>query len=104
MRHVCLNCPWGSVVYPYSVFVFDCNGKVTEANVVEAPSAADPVRLVSISPLEVAFAGGTLPKGIWTTNGLYYSHDAGYRRAVEYGRETQRSQEAAKDVDKTGAK
>ena len=93
-HHVCLLCPWGSVVYSYSVFVFDAAGRLTEANVIDAPSGFHPVELLSISPLQVTFAGGNLPNGKRTTKGLYYLHEAGHRQAVEYGRWVLESQKS----------
>ena len=103
-RHVCLRCPWGSIVYPYSVFVFDRHGHVTEANVINASSGAHPVTLVSISPLRVTFGGGTLPAGTWATNGFYYSHDAGCRRAADYGAELQQAQVTTSGGQTNGTK
>lgn len=86
-HHVCLHSPWGSIKYPYSVFVFDTSGRVIEANVIEAASGSQPLILLGVSPLQVVFTGGG-------TNGLFYSHEAGLRRAVEYGGEIQQLQES----------
>ena len=97
-HHICLLCPWGSVVYSYSVFVFDAAGRLTEANVIDAPSGFHPVELFSISPLQVTFAEGNLLTHKSVTKGVYYSHEAGHRRAIEFGREVLESQKDTKST------
>jgi len=68
VRHFCLqSCGFGSLTEGYEVFVFDGDGRVVEANFIEAPNPATPKRVSSISPLGVAFErldGKTMVVGV----------------------------------------
>jgi len=55
-RHVCIQGGGiGSLTMPYAVFVFDTEGGVIEANIINAPNPSTPKRVISVSPLRVAF-------------------------------------------------
>jgi hypothetical protein len=79
-RHVCLSTDGGSIVWGYQVVVFDGQGHVVEANIIDGPSGAWPKIVASVSPLLVAFTGGALGDETRTV-GVHYLPDVG-RRAV----------------------
>jgi hypothetical protein len=55
-RHVCIQQgSFGGLTMPYEVFVFDGDGGVVEANLIEAPHPSTPMTVSSVSPLRVAY-------------------------------------------------
>jgi hypothetical protein len=55
-NHVCIREGGiGSLTMPYGVFVFDGDGRVIEANYIQAPNPSTPKSVVGISPLRVAY-------------------------------------------------
>jgi len=42
---------------PYTVLVFDSEGRVIEANIIQAPNPSTAVAVSSVSPLRVSFKG-----------------------------------------------
>jgi hypothetical protein len=88
-QHVCLSTDGGSIVWPYDVFVFDGDGRVVEANIIDAPSGAEPKSLPSISPLRVEFAGGALHDQSAIV-GLRYLHDEGHQKFCDQAKQKQR--------------
>jgi hypothetical protein len=89
VRHVCLSTDGGSIVWPYDVFVFDGDGRVVEANIIDGPSGAEPKNLASISPLRVEFAGGALQDRSAIV-GLRYLHDKGHQKFLDQATQRQR--------------
>ena len=86
-RHVCLFGGGGSIIWQYEVFVFDTDGHIVEANVVNAPSGGYPVSLSSISPLLVRFTSDAMHKGESVEIGCAYSHEEGQQKVAEDSKE-----------------
>jgi hypothetical protein len=56
VRHICLRDGGiGSLTEPYWVVVFDGDGRVVEANIIQAPNPGTAKTVSSVSPLQVAF-------------------------------------------------
>lgn len=56
VRHVCLKCGGiGSLTMPYWGIVFDGDGNIVEANIIQAPNPGEAEAIISASPLRVAF-------------------------------------------------
>jgi hypothetical protein len=61
-----------SMGWPYEVFIFDGDGTVVEANVLDGPNDSNPKSVLGITPLRVQFVG---MHGSTTVEGFRYSSE-----------------------------
>lgn len=55
-RHVFIGCNGiGSITMPHEVFIFDGDGAVVGANIVQAPNPSTPMAVIGVAPLQIEF-------------------------------------------------
>jgi hypothetical protein len=102
IRHVCLSTDGGSIVWPYDLFIFDQDGCIVEADILEGPSGGWPKNLVNVAPLEIGFTGGILDKNTVSVRSPHSPEEA-RRTVIQRAEESQRMSLAFDEWRRSGS-